>query len=97
MLVEVAKMAFAKHIPLFWNGQAAIFHSVMTFSEVKNTNLVIIVMDTNLFHEIIFANRMCSQFMCQKFEHIIFTTASRPWRIGRHFDGFSRKKKNFNA
>lgn len=30
---------------------------------------------------------MRSQFMGQKFEHIIFTTASRSWRIGRHFDG----------
>lgn len=86
-VVEVAKMAFARHIPLFWNDQAAIFHIVMTFSEVKNTKRIFIVENTNLFHEIIFADRMRSQFMGQKFEHIIFTTASRSWRIGRHFDG----------
>lgn len=80
-------MAFTSHIPLFWNGQAAIFHIVMTFSEVKNTKLLLEIVHTNLFHEVIFADRMSSQFVGQKFEHIIFTTASRAWRIGRHFDG----------
>lgn len=86
-VVVVAKMAIARHIPLFWNSQAAIFHIVMTFSEVKNTKRFFGIIYTNLIHEIIFANWMRSQFVGQKFEHIIFTRASRSWRLGRHFDG----------
>lgn len=93
-VVKVAKMAFGRHIPLFWNGQAAIFHIVMTFSEVKNTKRLFVLVYTNLFHEIIFTDRMRSQLMSQKFEHIIFTTTSRTWRIGRHFDGLFFEKIN---
>lgn len=86
-IMKVTKKAFARHIPLFWNGRAAIFHIVMTFNEVKNTKRLVEIVHTNLFHEVIFADRMSSQFVGQKFEHIIFTTTSRTWRIGRHFDG----------